>query len=120
MSQLMASAAEAGQTIQAEALVPWLRGQVLSIQDVVIVFGGLLAAVILIIAAVKARGGLAGIVMGGITAVILIWLMNNLNLGGKPAELIDDQMENDGAPSLIVPDTGPGPDAGTGWDVHAG
>lgn len=102
MSYLMASATEAGRTIQAEALVPWIRGQVLSIQDVVVIFGGLLAAIILVIAAFKAKGGLAGIVMGGITAFVLVWLMNNMGVQDKPAELIDDQMENNnGAPSLV-------------------
>lgn len=105
MSYLMASAAEAGQTLQAEALVPWIRGQVVSLKDVVIIFGGLLAAIIMVVAAFKAKGGLAGIVMGGITAFILGWLLNNLGTQDKPAELIDDQVEN-GAPALIDP--GPG------------
>lgn len=109
MSYLMASAAEAGQTIQAEALIPWLRGQVLSIKDIVIVFGGLLCAIILVMAAFKAKGGLAGIVMGGITAFILGWLITNLGAQDKPAELIDDQIENGGAPSLVHHGEQPGP-----------
>ncbi|MGH3357430.1 MAG: hypothetical protein ACRDO7_01415 [Nocardioidaceae bacterium] len=111
MSYLLASAAEAGRTIQAEALVPWIRGQVQGVEDVVIIFGGLLAAIILVIAAFKAKGGLAGIVMGGITAFVLVWLMNNMGTQDKPAELIDDQIENNGAPALV------GGHAGTDGDV---
>lgn len=110
MSYLLASAAEAGQTIQAEALIPWLRGQVLSIKDIVIIFGGLLCAIILVMAAFRARGGLAGIVMGGITAFILGWLINNLGTQDKPAELIDDQIENNGTPALVHHAAQPGPD----------
>lgn len=101
MSYLLASVAESGRTIQAEALIPWIRGQVQGIEDVVIIFGGLLAAIILVIAAFKAKGGLAGIVMGGITAFVLVWLMNNMGTQDKPAELIDDQVENNGAPALV-------------------
>lgn len=96
MSYLTLASAEASRVVQAEGVVEWAERQLTDFNDVIISAVMLIALIVVLIGTIKSKFALGGIIMSGITAALLIWIIQNMGKEGKPADLIDEQVDSPG------------------------
>lgn len=101
MNSLFVAAAEPATVLHAQSLTQWLHLQLNSITGVLQGFGLVLGLVILFVQLVKGKFGISSIVVGGLTAALIVWLVFNIGRDDKPSELIDDQFNNNAAPAVM-------------------
>lgn len=101
MSVLLAVTEQAPTVVQAVGLFDWASSQLNELRGVIQLGMWALAAGIFLYVAAKSKGSLAGIVVGAVTAIVIVYVSTIINPHSKPAELIDDQIDK-AAPTLVI------------------
>ncbi|MGH3446521.1 MAG: hypothetical protein ACRDP4_02745 [Nocardioidaceae bacterium] len=102
MSVLLAAVEHTPTVVQAArdgGVVDWGILKMRDINTLITVGIYLVAAAVFLTVAVKAKGSLAGIIIGGATAWMIVWIGGNLGPTDKPAQMIDDEINS--APAIV-------------------